>query len=155
MKWIILAAIALIAMPLTVIAGDDAEAKREFKALEGKWKVVAITEAGKEVPTDKLPAISIVFRADGTATRQMPNEEIKCTLTLDLAKKPKRMMVAHESGSEKGQKQYAIYKLEGDKFTAFFSQLGAPEEDRPADFNAKDAKASLMVFERVKNDMKP
>lgn len=155
MKWFMLAAMALIATPLTVIAGDDADVKKELNALEGKWRVVAITEAGKEIPKDKLPAISIEFRADGTATRQMPTEEIKCTLTLDPAKKPKRMMVAHESGSEKGQKQYAIYKLEADKFTGFFSQLGAPEEDRPADFNAKDAKASLMVFERVKSDTKP
>lgn len=155
MKWILLAAITLIATPLTLIAGDDAEVKKEFKALAGKWKVVAITDAGKEIPKDKLPAISIVFRANGTAIRQMPEEEIKCTLTLDPAKEPKRMTIAHESGSEKGQKQYAIYKLDGNKLTFFASELGAPEEDRPVDFNAKDTKASLMVFERVKNDTKP
>lgn len=155
MKWIMLAAIALVATPLTAIAGDGAEVKKEFKALAGTWKVVAITEAGKEIPKDKLPTISIEFRANGTATRQMPEEEIKCTLTLDPAKNPKRMMIAHESGSEKGQKQYAIYKLDGNKLTFFASELGAPEEDRPVDFNAKDTKASLMVFERVKNDTKP
>ncbi len=46
MKWIMLAAIALLATPLTAITGDDADVKKELKALEGTWKVVAITEAG-------------------------------------------------------------------------------------------------------------
>jgi hypothetical protein len=42
-----------------------------------------------------------------------------------------------------------------DKFTIFATQPGAPEEDRPTDFDAKDVKAPLMVFERVKDDKKP
>jgi hypothetical protein len=63
--------------------------------------------------------------------------------------------VTHESGPEKGKKQHTIYKLEGDKFTIFATQPGAPEEDRPTDFDTKDVKAPLMVFERVKDDKKP
>ena len=155
MKRIMPAAFALLAIPLTLTAGDDADVEKELKALGGKWKVVAITEAGEELPKDKLPAISFVFRADGTATAQLPEGEVMCRVTLDLAKKPKRMVITHESGSEKGERQYAIYKLEGDKLTFFVTPPGAPEDDRPPDFNARDARARLMVFARVKNDKKP
>jgi uncharacterized protein (TIGR03067 family) len=53
--------------------------------------------------------------------------EIKGMVNLDLAMKPRRMVITHESSAEKGKKQYAVYKLEGDKFTAFVSQPGVPE----------------------------
>jgi uncharacterized protein (TIGR03067 family) len=135
----------------------DASVKKELKALEGKWKVVAVAAGGMELPIDKLPGITFVLRSDGTATAQLlegDEGEMKLSVVLDLTKKPKRMVITHESGSEEGKKQYAIYEVVGDKLTIFATRPGAPEEDRPADFSAKDAKARLMVFERVKVDKK-
>jgi uncharacterized protein (TIGR03067 family) len=152
MKRILWAGLAFATIPLTLPAGDDAAIKKDLKALMGRWKVVALSEGGKEVPKDGLPAITLVCRADGTVTAQRPEGDTEHSVVLDPSGRPKRMVVTDESGSEKGKKQHAIYKLEGGRFTIRAARCGAPEEDRPADFNVRDARARLMVFERVKDD---
>src|SRR5262245_10709406 len=156
----IMAGLALVALPLILTAGEAANVKKELKALEGTWNIVPMTEAAvkEQIPKDVRPATISIFihRADGSATVELlPEGTTQATVALDLTRKPKRMVITQASGSEKGKKQYAIYKLEGDRLTIFATHLGAPEADRPADFNAKDAKARLMVFKRVNDDKKP
>src|SRR5262249_42479608 len=110
MKRIMWAGLALIAIPLTLTAGDDAKVKKELKALEGTWNIWPMTEAEspekilRDVP---IPAICIfICRADGSATVELlPEGETKATVALDLTKKPKRMVITQASGSEKGKKQ--------------------------------------------------
>jgi uncharacterized protein (TIGR03067 family) len=156
MKRIMCACLALIALPLTLTGGNDANIKKELKALEGTWNIVPMTEGGvkERIPKDVRPATISIFicRADGSATVELlPEGATRATLALDLTKKPKRMVITQASGSEKGKKQYAIYKLEGDRLTIFATPLGAPETDRPADFSARDARAGLMVFKPTRN----
>jgi hypothetical protein len=56
----------------------------------------------------------------------------------------------HESGPQKGQKQYGIYKLEGDRFTVCAGPRGATESDRPKSFITEGTVNVVFVFERVK-----
>jgi uncharacterized protein (TIGR03067 family) len=158
MRLITWAGVALVALPLTLTGGDDAIVKKELKALEGTWNIWPMTEGGVgQIPKYHGPGIAIfICRADGSATVQLlPEGETKATVALDLTKTPKRMVITQVSGSQKGKKQYAIYKLEGDTLTLFATPPGAAEEDRPADFSDKNAKANLLVYKRVKDDKKP
>ena len=140
--------------PVTLAAADDAAVKEEFKALEGSCKVVAGLQGGHEIPKDKLPRTTYVLHADGKVTARTPEGETLATFTVDPAKNPKTLDFVLESGEAKGKKQYAIYKLEGDKMTIFVTQPGSPAGDRPRDFTAKDTDARLLVFERVTGDKK-
>jgi hypothetical protein len=54
------------------------------------------------------------------------------------------------SGPFKGQTQYGIYKVDGDRWTVVVAtRPGAKAEDRPREFRTKDMKGRLMVWERV------
>jgi uncharacterized protein (TIGR03067 family) len=140
------AALAFLGTPFALAAADDAAVRRELKALEGNWKVVAAVDGGRKFPPDRLPPVSFVLRADGTATVRMGAGESKVTFRIDPSKNPKTMDIVHQSGPGKGKKQFAIYKLENDRFTVIATDPGAKEEDRPRDFT----KGRVLVFERVR-----
>src|ERR1051325_4266317 len=98
--------LALFAVPLTMASAGDTAVKKDLKALEGKWKVVALVEDGKELP--KVPAITISFRANGTAVAQTPEGETQATWKIDPSKKPKTLDIVHGEGVYKDKKQFAI-----------------------------------------------
>jgi uncharacterized protein (TIGR03067 family) len=142
----LLTGLAFIAIPVNFTAADDAAVKKEFKALEGKWKIVALAQNGQEIPNDQLPPIRFTMRPDGTATGQTPDGQATVTSSVDPARDPKTIDIVHVEGSGKGKRQYGIYKLEGGRFTIAVTLPGAKEEERPQDFT----KGVLLVFERVK-----
>ena len=133
-------------------AGDDA--RKELKALEGKWKTVAMEAAGMQLPKDAVLDFSFVAAANGKATGKTPGGEFQFTMTVDPKKKPKTIDVVHDSGDNKGQRQYGIYKLEGDKFTVCMTPPGGAEGDRAKEFTSKDGGNVVFVFERVKEEKK-
>ena len=77
------------------------------------------------------------------------------TVTVDPKKDPKTIENLHESGAQKGKRQFGVYKLEGDKFTVCMTRPGVPEGDRPKDFATKDTTNVVFVFERTKEGKKP
>jgi uncharacterized protein (TIGR03067 family) len=136
--------------------GPDPESDKELKALQGKWKAVAIEVAGKPLPRDTFPAFTWVIADDGTSTAQMPAGDFPVAISVDPRKNPKTFVNLHLGrGEYTGQKQYGIYKLEGDKLTVCQAPPGAAESDRPKDFTTKDTVNMVTVFERVKEDNKP
>jgi uncharacterized protein (TIGR03067 family) len=140
---------------LLLAAGPDDDVRKELKALQGKWKTVAVEAAGKPFPKDIVPAFTVVIAADGKSTGQMPQGEFRFTITVNPKKNPKTINNLHESGDQKGKKQYGIYKLEGDRFTVCMTPPGSAESDRPKDFTTKDTTNVVFVFERVKEDKEP
>jgi uncharacterized protein (TIGR03067 family) len=138
---------------LAADTGDDV--RKELKALQGKWKTVAMEVAGKPSPKDGIPAFTIVIAADGKSTGQLPEEEFRFTLTVNPKKNPKTIENLHESGEQKGKRQYGIYKLEDDKFTVCMTPPGSAAGGRPKDFTTKDTTNVVFVFERVKVEKKP
>jgi uncharacterized protein (TIGR03067 family) len=145
----------MLTTPLLLTAETAEDVRKELKALQGKWKTVDGEVAGKPFPKDGIPAFTFVIGADGKSTGQTPQEEFQVTITVNPKKNPKTIDNLHESGKQKGTRQYGIYKLEGDKFTVCVTPWGSAEGDRPKDFTTKDTTNVVFVFERVKANKKP
>jgi uncharacterized protein (TIGR03067 family) len=146
--------LVLTTIPVLPTASADEDMQKEFKALEGKWKAVALEAGGKPLPKDGIPEFTFVVAAEGKATGRTPQGEFHATITVDLKASPKTIDNLHESGAHKGKRQYGIYKLEGDKWTVCMTPPGAPAGDRPKDFTTKDTANVVFVFERVPEDKK-
>lgn len=146
--------LVVLTTPLLLAAGND-DVRKELKALQGKWKTVAVEALGKPFPKEALPAFTVVIGADGKSTGQMAKGEFRFTMTVDPKKSPKTIENLHETGPEKGKKQYGIYKLEGDKLTVCITRAGSKESDRPKSFSTQDTTNVVFVFERVKEGKKP
>jgi uncharacterized protein (TIGR03067 family) len=143
----LLCVLVVLACPLLLIADD---VQQELKALQGNWKVVSAEAGGNPLPKEAVPDFTYIIGADGKATGKMAQSEYSATVTVDPTKSPKTMINQHESGSKKGKKQYAVYKLEGDKLTVCITAPGSPESSQPKDFTTKGTANVLFVFERVK-----
>ena len=151
----IICVLVVLTTPPLLAADTGDEVRKELKALQGKWRTVAGEAAGKPFPKDGIPDFTVVIAADGRSTGQMPEEEFRFTMTVNPKKDSKTIDILHESGEQKGKRQYGVYKLEGDKFTVCVTPRGSAEAERPKDFTTKDTTNVVFVFERVKEDKKP
>ena len=151
----IICVMVVLTTPLLLAADSDDDVRKELKALQGKWKTVAVEAVGKPFPKDAIPAFTMVVAEDGKSTGQTPKGEFRFTMTVNSKKNSKTIDILHESGEQKGKRQYGVYKLEGDKFTVCVTPRGSAEADRPKDFATKDTTNVVFVFERVKEDKKP
>jgi uncharacterized protein (TIGR03067 family) len=110
---------------------------------------------GKPFPKDSIPDFTFIVAAHGKSTGQTPQGEYQATIAVDPKKTPKTIDNLHDSGAQKGKKQYGIYKLEGDKWTVCMTRPGVAEGDRPKYFATKDTANVVFFFERAKQDKKP
>ena len=149
----IICVLVVLATPLLLAAGND-DVRKELKALQGKWKAVALEAGGKPLPKEAIPDFTYIVGADGKATGKMPQSEYTATIIVNPKKDPKTIDNVHESGAQKGKKQYGVYKLEGDKWTVCMTRPGVAESDRPKGFDTKGTANVVFVFERVKEDKK-
>jgi uncharacterized protein (TIGR03067 family) len=134
-------------------AADEAVAK-ELKALAGSWKLASVEAGGQPVPRGDLPAISFTLHPDGKSDVRTPDGAFQTKSVIDPTKTPKTLDIEYLGGRFKGQKQYGIYKVEGDRWAVFSTPPGGRPEDRPRAFDSKTAKGGLVVWERVKDDKK-
>lgn len=145
----------VLVMPVVLFADNAKDVSKELKDLEGKWKAVAMEAGGQPFPKESVPDFTFIVAANGKATGKSPQEEYQATITVDSTKSFWTIDNLHETGAQKGKKQYGIYKLEGDKWTVCMTRPGVVESDRPKDFNTKDTANVVFVFERLKGDKKP
>ena len=146
--------LVMTTFPVLPAAAADEDVQKEFKALEGKWKAVALEAGGKPLPKDGIPEFTFVIAADGKSTGRTQQGEFQATITVDLKSSPKTIDMLHESGAHKGKRQYGIYKLDGDKWTVCMTPPGAAAGDRPKGFTTKDTPNVVFVFDRVQEDKK-
>lgn len=150
-----LISVALILFaPLSLAAKGDDDAAKELKSLQGKWKTVALEEGGTMIPKDQVPEFLVTVGADGKSKGELMGIEFEFTMAVDSKKTPRTLTVVHDSGPEKGKKQFGIYKLDGDKWSVCITNPGAAEADRPKDFTTKGTPNSLFVFQKVKEEKK-
>jgi uncharacterized protein (TIGR03067 family) len=142
--------LALLVFPATLIADDDV--KKELKALQGKWKAVALEAGGNSLPKASIPEFTYIVGADGKATGKMAQAEYTAAMIINPKADPKTIDNVHETGTQKGRKQYGIYKLDGDKWTVCMTPPGAPEGSRPKDFNTKGSGNVVFIFARIKEE---
>ena len=145
----------VLAIPVALCADNTNDITKELKALEGKWKAVSMETGGKAFPKESIPDFTFTVAASGKAISKSAQEEYEATITVDPKKSPRTIDNLHESGAQKGKKQYGVYKLEGDKWTVCMTAPGAAEGDRPKDFKTKGTAVVVFVFERQKEDKKP
>lgn len=151
----IICVLIVLPIPLLLAADSDDEVRKELKALQGKWKTVSLEVMGKALPEDKVPDFTFVIATDGKATGHTPQGDFRARIAVNPMKDPKTIDNVHESGEQKGKKQYGIYKLEGDKLTVCMTPPDSAEADRPKDFSSKDTDNVVFVFKRIKEDKKP
>ena len=145
------AVLLVLTTPLLVSAAED-DVQKELKALQGKWKAVALEAGGKPLPKEAVPDFLFIVGADGKATGQMGKVEYQAKISVDPKKDPKTIDNAHETGDQKGKKQYGIYKVDGGKWIVCMTAPGAAESDRPKTFDTKDTRNVVFTFELVKED---
>lgn len=155
MQQMILILVALAAPLLLAAGAGDDNVRKELQALQGTWKAVSMEAGGEPVPAFPDPGFTFIVGADGKSTGRMPGSEYTATISIDPGKNPKTFDMLHESGAQKGKRQYGVYKLAGDKWTVCITGPGAAEADRPKDFTTKGTANAVFVFERVKEDKKP
>jgi uncharacterized protein (TIGR03067 family) len=144
----------ILISPFILSAGDDAVGT-ELKALQGRWKAVALEAGGKRLPKEAVPDFTFVVGEGGKSIGKMPKSEYRSRMSVDPNKKPKSIDNAHETGAHKGKKQFGVYKLEGAKWTVCMTAPGAMEKDRPKSFDTKDTANVVFVFERIKEEKNP
>src|SRR5262245_34991990 len=127
--------VLVLATTVALFADNANDVNRELQALEGKWKAVALEAGGKPVPKESVPDFTFIVAAGGKAIGRSPQGEYQATITVDPQKSPKTIDNLHQSGAQRGKKQYGIYNLEGDKWTVCMTLPWVPERDRPQGFD--------------------
>lgn len=140
----LLALTALIVLsPITAAPTKEEkdQAKAELKKLEGSWKVISMTLAGKELDEKEI-GDTVTFKNGEYEWEKDPGSG-KIT-SIDPTKKPKE--IDYEAD---GKKTKAIYKLDGDMFTDCFSMID--DDARPKDFKSTEENGLMViVYKRVK-----
>ena len=149
MRWVC-CALAVSAVMLAGLSSWADDAEDVPRAIQGKWKLIGFERGGIGQPQRPLPAGTMTFEQDGRFSASFPDHEMGGTVRIDPAKKPAAMDFTHTVPPDKGKTMFAIYKLEGDKFTLCAAPPGRPEKERPTRFATRDTDSVLFVFERVK-----
>src|SRR5262245_25039967 len=141
----------VLTTPLLLCAGDD-DAAKELKALEGKWRAVALEAGGKPLPKELVSDFVYIVGQGGKATGQMGKTEYQAKMSVNPKANPKTIDNAHETGASKGKKQFGIYKVEEGKWIVCMTAPGAAESDRPRTFDTTGTRNVVFIFERVRDE---
>jgi uncharacterized protein (TIGR03067 family) len=130
-------------------AEDDA-AKKDLEKLAGKWVVVSAEQNGEPLDRIKNGTLEIAAKDGAFTVKTASGSELKGTITLDPAKKPKQADLYHTEGVLKDKTWKAIYDLDADTLKLCYLEADSTKE-RPKEFKAvKDSEQMLIVMERVK-----
>lgn len=117
--------------------------EKEYKRLDGTWRVVSSEKDGTEQPPDQLPdRLLLTFTVGNFERGGGPRGTIQ---RMDTTTHPKQIDYRH-AGTEKDIQ--GIYLVEGD---IFIECTAPPGEDRPKSFTTtKGSGQTLVVYKRVK-----
>ncbi|MCI0705023.1 MAG: TIGR03067 domain-containing protein [Planctomycetia bacterium] len=140
---------ALAFVTFTPAIADDDEAKKELKALQGTWKVVAAEQNGD--PLDRIVGGVLVIKDNNFSIKTASGTEMKGDLILAPAKKPKHINLAHQEGLLKDKTWKGIYELKGDSLKLIYAEADSGK-DRPTEF--KTLKKSGLLLVELKREKK-
>ena len=137
------------------IAEETSTADNELAALAGTWKAVAMEAQGMSFPSSQVPDFRFIVEASGKAAGRSPFGNYEAKITVDPQKSPKTIENLHETGAQKGEKQYGIYKLEGNKWTVCMTPPGSPNPSLPKSFKTTGTSNAVIIFERQDSGKTP
>jgi uncharacterized protein (TIGR03067 family) len=144
-SWLLVCAL-LATLGVQAWALDDKVAE-EDKKFEGTWIVTAMEVGGQKVPEEGFKEMTFTFK--GKKYEQKVGDQLVEAGTQDLnpSKTPKHMDINVTEGETKGQKQLAIYEIDGDKAKICAANHG--DTNRPEKFETKEGSKN-MIFELKK-----
>ena len=130
----------------------DEATDKELKALQGQWIWMRHEVGGTvmEPAVEDRPVVKI--EGDKWSFKNKDTAEFKEAgkFKLDAMTTPRCVDLISTAEESKGQKNEAIYKLEGDKLTVVLN-LNADDKTRPMEFKTADKPGMiLVVLERKK-----
>jgi RNA polymerase sigma factor (sigma-70 family) len=135
---------------------DPAKDRRtELDKLQGSWSVVGAEEKGEKIHEKGVKEAKETFVVKGGTMTYCRDGEVQVTMKigLDPGKTPAAIDLEFADGNEKGYKNHAIYRLDGDTLKLRMNDKfgGNNEDERPTDFStAKGKEAVLFILKRAK-----
>lgn len=139
---------ALALVTLTARADEEA-AKKDLKALQGTWTVVAAEHDGD--PLDRIVGGVMVVKDSSFHIKTKSGTELKGDLILNPAKAPKHLDYVHQEGPLRDKKWEGVYELKGDTLKICYAEADS-EKERPTEF--KTRKDSKLLFLELKREKK-
>jgi uncharacterized protein (TIGR03067 family) len=139
----------VLAVATFTTARAEEDAKKELKALQGTWKVVAAEQDGD--PLDRIVGGTLTIKDNNFTIKTAGGTELKGDLTLDPAKAPKHIDFAHQDGPLKDKTWQGIYELKDDALKLCYAEADSDKE-RPAEF--KTLKKSRLLLLELKREKK-
>jgi len=130
--------VALVGLTAGLRADDKPD---EWKALKGTWKVEKAMLRGED-STDVFKSAVLTMAEDGKYTVDFAGTQDKGTVSVDLAKKPKRMTITGTEGPNQGKTLPAVYELSGDTLKICYQLEG---KEPPAGLESKAGTATLFI----------
>ena len=134
--------------PFASARADD-DTKKELKALQGTWKVVAAEQDGD--PLDRIIGGTLTIKDNNFTIKTAGGTEMKGDLTLNPSKKPKHIDLAHQEGLLKDKTWQGIYELKDDTLKLCYAEADS-EKERPSEF--KTLKKSRLLLIEMKREKK-
>ena len=133
--------------------GQDDSFKKEWKALEGNWRLTLFESAGRVRPANLIKGDRYVIEEDQLKSYWADTRkgDAATIVKIDSKANPRTIDITHTYGSSKGKTQLGIYKLEKAKFEVAWGEPGATK--RPTKFTSKPGVGSALeyrVYEREK-----
>jgi uncharacterized protein (TIGR03067 family) len=148
-----LCAIAVLLLSVSIVAADEAAAKKMLKEIEGNYTPTSLTKSG-EAGTEALKAISqITIKADSLMIRfkkEGGSEDHDATIVLDPSQSPVAIDLTPKDGPQAGKPVLGIVKVEKDVVTLCWGDRGEKAE-RPKEFSStKENKQFMIVMKKSK-----
>src|SRR5262249_29088311 len=128
-------------------------AKDDRDTLQGTWRVVGVEEQGNKIAEKDVKEAKETFVIKGRTMTYCRASKVLVTMkfNLDPAETPPEITLAFTDGNEKGNKNHAIYKLDGDTLKLRMNDKfgGNSWDERPEDFSTdKGKEAVLFILKR-------
>jgi uncharacterized protein (TIGR03067 family) len=107
----------------SVVAGDQ-------ENIQGTWVLESVTADGKAMP---LVTVLYIFTGETLTVRPETRKEQKATFTLDIASRPKLLIVQHDQALADTKPDRTPYELDGDTLKIAFPS----SDERPTEVSDK------------------
>lgn len=146
---VLLIGCALAFAAFTAARADDDAAKKELKAMQGTWTVVAAEHDGDQL--ERIVGGVMVIKENNFHIKTKSGTELKGDLILNPAKAPKHFDYIHQEGPLKDKTWQSIYELKGDTLKICYAEADS-EKERPTEF--KTLKNSKLLYLELKREKK-